>query len=262
MPFISQKNIWFCGARYEMLNIYLVCEWKLFSADDWSSDCRCHGCVSCVQFSVRIRCDLCSTLSPLPLFILTNLHMNVWVWSLLEVLTVCSQWERLGRHMAAEALIAPTQWAHLWGAGGGRLRGMKTDSASGLWMWEICDLVKWSKWLQVASVFKAQFIVFFTQGTKLSRCLLGVRHEPQGIYSMFCKLFKGKELCHIYTYIFLFIYVFSYLVSYHSRYNYDMFHIKATNKYNNEYNKIYIIYLFSFFIYFLFCVFQASAIAN
>ncbi len=94
MPFISQKNIWFCGVRYEMLKIYLVCEWKLFSADDWSSDCRCHGCVSCVQFSVRIRCDLCSTLSPLPLFILTNLHMNVWVWSLLEVLTVCSQWER------------------------------------------------------------------------------------------------------------------------------------------------------------------------
>ncbi len=102
-----------------MLNIYLVCEWKLFSADDWSSDCRCHGCVSCVQFSVRIRWDLCSTLSPLPVFILPNLHMNVWVYSLLEVLTVCSQWEHLGRHMAAGALIAPTQWARLWGAGGG-----------------------------------------------------------------------------------------------------------------------------------------------
>ncbi len=75
MPFISQKNIWFCGVRYEVLNIYLVCEWKLFSADDWSSDCRCHGCVSCVQFSVRIRCDLCSTLSPLLLYS----QISIWI---------------------------------------------------------------------------------------------------------------------------------------------------------------------------------------
>ncbi len=196
-----------------MLNIYLVCEWKLFSSDDWSSDCRCHGCVSCVQFSVRIRWDLCSTLSPLPLFILPNLHMNVWVYSLLEVLTVSSQWERSNvskEQRAATWLLEPLLLRHNKRVSGeqveGRLRGMKTDSASGLWMWEISDLVKWSKWLQVASVFKAQFIVFFTQGTTLFRCLLGVRHEPQVIYSMFSKLFKGKELCHIYIYIYIYTY--------------------------------------------------------
>ncbi len=111
--------------RYEMLNIYLVCEWKLFSADDWSSDCRCHGCVSCVQFSVRMRWDLCSTLSPLPLFILPNLHMNVWVCSLLEVLTVCSQWERskVSKEQSAATcsvrhLFHGIQWACVWQAGG------------------------------------------------------------------------------------------------------------------------------------------------
>ncbi len=132
--------------------------------------------------------------------------MNVWVWSLLEVLTVCSQWERLGHHMAAEALIARHNERISGEQVEGRLRGMKTDSASGLWMWEICDLVKWSKWLQVASVFKAQFIVFFTQGTKLSRCLLGVRHEPQGIYSMFCKIIQRKRIVpHIYIHIFVYL---------------------------------------------------------
>ncbi len=81
--------------------------------------------VSCVQFSVRIRCDLCSTLSLLPLFILTNLHMNVWVWSLLEVLTVCSQWERSKVSKEQRAATCPVrhllhgkQWACLWQAGG------------------------------------------------------------------------------------------------------------------------------------------------
>ncbi len=219
----------------------------------------------CLVFSSLLGSDvICAQLSLFSLY----LYSQISIWMCES--GVCwrfSQSAANGSVWAATWLLKPLLLRHNERISGeqveGRLRGMKTDSASGLWMWEICDLVKWSKWLQVASVFKAQFIVFFTQGTKLSRCLLGVRHEPQGIYSMFCKLFKGKELCHIYTYIFLFIYVFSYLVSYHSRYNYDMFHIKATNKYNNEYNKyINIIYLFSFFIYFLFCVFQASAMAN
>ncbi len=76
---------------------------------------------------------------------------------------------------------------------------------------------------------------------------------------MFIILFKGKELCHIYIYIFLFIY----LVSYPSRYNYDMFSIQATNKYNKEKNKYINKYLFIFIFFFIFILcFQAYVMAN
>ena len=69
-------------------------------------------------------------LDPSLLFIVCNLHMNVWVWVCLEVLTVCSQWQSWGAqwgmwscHMLNEELTAGGQWARLRGAGGGEPDG-------------------------------------------------------------------------------------------------------------------------------------------
>jgi len=96
-----------------MLNVYLVCEWKMSSADDWSSDCRSHGCVSCVQFPVRIRSELCWTPSPRSsiytpkspsLSSLLHLYSQISIWMCES--GVCWRFSQ----SAANGSIRMTQW--------------------------------------------------------------------------------------------------------------------------------------------------------
>ena len=85
--------------------------------------------VSCAEFSLSLP----------PLFILSNLHMNVWGLALLEVLTVCSQWgslndtkEQRTATCSMKCVLLRKQWVQLWTAGGGA------------WERDVCEKVETS----------------------------------------------------------------------------------------------------------------------
>ena len=86
---MTQTNL---QRRYkEVANwIYLVGQIQVFL---WviccGSDCRSHSCSCSSSLCVEW---IWSALASSPLFILPNLHMNVWVLGWLEFLTVSSQW--------------------------------------------------------------------------------------------------------------------------------------------------------------------------